>query len=123
MSENDFLLSLLGPRKLPKGWANAKLIEFILHSDEHIIDAMAVWPTDLHGRKASGVAQNFRNAAKEAKLIGVDGQHDVLIITERDGKVWLVHRERALAHLNKDEQIEIEDNDESENHNEVLVEA
>jgi hypothetical protein len=83
-----------------------KLLDF-LNSDEAGINPAEAWPLEFGKKNASTLYQGFLTAAKKAEVA------DQIRILQNDGKVFILHVERAGIVLNKETEDEVSDEDDS----------
>ena len=81
------IADILGNRKT-KGLYEEKL-QVYLDSDDAAIDVAEQWPLDFGKKSASSMYQSFGNAAKKL------GVADVLDIVNRDGHLFILHKDRV----------------------------
>lgn len=86
--DNDLIKSLMGSTRT-RNMYGPKLLEF-MDSDEAAINPADVWPLEFGTKNTTTVYQGFLNAAKAAEV------SDLIWIKQKDGQVYILHRERAI---------------------------
>lgn len=85
--DKDQIAALYAGRRV-KGLYQVRTVEFH-DSDELGVDPMEQWEMDFGSKSPVTVFQGFRNAVEKGGLT------DVIDVIQRDGKVYLLHRERC----------------------------